>query len=140
MTELKFVPAPEAGVEPAADRAGRLHMEIKRLEAELAALKPDLVAQAAFKEGCRTGHLAGNRFKVAVELRENVTWDQDKVEALRDEMPEEAFVAAWRWKFEAASKRAMDDALAGPWGDRIREARTVRPGSPGLTFKALEDC
>jgi hypothetical protein len=140
MTGLRTAPADAGEGLSAADRAGRLHEEKKRIEAELERLKPELAAQATFKGGSRTGHLSGSRYKVTVQLRENVSWSQDGLELARAAMGDEEFFRTFRWRFEPRSKKDLDEALkTSPHADIIRRACTTKEGSPYLTFTLLGD-
>jgi hypothetical protein len=126
---------------PAADRAGQLHEEIRRKTEELSELKAELAREAVYKEGCRTGHLAGNVFAVTVQLRETVKWDQKALESLRGEMGDGDFFKVFRWTFEPDSKKALDAALEySPWARKIRDAFKASPAAPSVTFKRMEDC
>jgi hypothetical protein len=123
------------------DRAGVIHAEIAQKTLELRDLKTVIAKMASYKEGSKTGHIDGELFSATVQLKENVTWDQNKLEALRVLMGEEEFFKVFQWKFEPKSKKILDGALEfGQFGNQIREAFTVSPGSPQLSFKKLESC
>jgi hypothetical protein len=124
-----------------ADRAGVLYSEIAERETEMKAVKEALVPYVEFRDGCATGHLTGRRFAVKVLRKENVKWDQGKLDALRRDMGDEAFFRVFRWSFEPVSKKTLDAVIEfSEHGPRIREAFTSRPGSPQFTFLPLEDC
>lgn len=130
--------------------------DISSLIAEGAALKADidsktarlrdinlaLASLASFPEGKATAKLAGSGYAVKIQKRENVKWDQAKLEAARSSMGNEAFFSVFAWKFEPKSKKILDGFLG--YGDpsyaaMIEDARTVSDGAPQVTYEAIEE-
>ena len=121
------------------DRAGALDAEVKRKTEELRTMKARVAELAEYKEGSKTGHAFGGRFKITVSLRENVKWDQDALNKLRDKMGDEEFFKVFEWAFEPKSKKLLDGAIEfGRFGEAIKGTFTTTPGAPQVTFKPIE--
>jgi hypothetical protein len=136
MTELQMSRAVSL-----ADRAGALHEKIREMTAELDRLKEELAPLAEFKPGSQTGHLTGTRWAVTVQKKENVKWDQGKLDGLRAVMGDDRFFEVFKFTYEPVSKKASDGAIAfGAFGKDISGAMTVTAGKPYVSFKIMEDC
>jgi hypothetical protein len=144
LTLVENVAAPEGAVaaedlSDLIDRAGALDVEVKRKTEELRSMKARLAELAEYKEGSKTGHAFGGRFKITVSLRENVKWDQEALNRLRDAMGDEEFFKVFEWAFEPRSKKLLDGAIEfGRFGEAIKGTFTTAPGAPQVTFKPIE--
>jgi hypothetical protein len=119
-----------------------LKQGIDQMTAKLRDINKELASLAEFKNGGKTGHLVGAGYKVRVQLKENVTWDQDKLRQLREHMPAEQFDKLFRMLFDPASKKLIDGFLEK--GDRdlaqgIRWAMQVKAGTPQVTYEPMEE-
>ena len=122
------------------DRAGILDAEVKRKTEELRALKVRLAGLAEYKEGSKTGHAFGDRFKITVSLKENVKWNQEGLNKLRDKMGDAKFFKVFDWEFVPKSKKILDGAIEFDevFGKDIMGTFTTTPGAPQVTFKPIE--
>jgi predicted transcriptional regulator len=127
-------------VESMIREAAALDREIKTKTERLRELKEKLAGLVTFEDGKKTGRLVGAGHVVKVQLRENVSWDQSKLETARQAIGNDDFFRPFSWKFEPASKKALDAFLEyHPKADLVKQAMTVKDGSPQVTFESIED-
>ena len=121
------------------DLAGAVHAEIKDREKRLSEIKGRIAEAAVYKGDSKTAHLDGLRYAVTVQKKENVKWDQGKLEELREAAGDGEFFKVFKWTFEPHSKKLLDGALEfGAHRELIKAAMAVTPGSPTFTFKPME--
>jgi hypothetical protein len=119
-----------------------LKQAIDHMTAKLRDINKELAALAEFKDGGKTGHLAGAGYKVRVQLKDNVSWDQEKLRQLRDHLPAGHFDRLFRMVFEPASKKILDSFLEHGEPDLIegiRWAMQVKTGAPQVTYEQMEE-
>jgi hypothetical protein len=121
------------------DWAALLKEKIATQTEELRKVNLELVKQAEFKDGAKTGHAYGQHYSAKVQLKENVKWDQDKLAGIRSAMGDAEFFKVLTWKFEPKNAKTLAGALEfGQHKELIEGARTVTEGSPTVTFERLE--
>lgn len=132
-----------AAADPAAlvDRAALLKDKITTLTDELRQINETLAGTADFKPGSKTGHISGRHFAAKISLRENVKWDQPRLNEARAVMGDAEFFRVFKWTFEPVSAKTLAGALEfGQHAELIEAARTVTEGTPYVTFEKLESC
>lgn len=115
--------------------------QLKMLQDKLRQINAALAGVAVFPDGKNTAHLAGNGYAVKIQRRENVKWNQDKLENCRRAMGNDEFFNVFTWEFKPASAKALDGFMK--YGDQhfsalINDARTVTPGAPQVTYQTIE--
>lgn len=119
-----------------------LKLELDQKQALLREIAAELAESAPFPEGKKTAHIIGAGYDVTVQRRENVKWDQKKLEAARQAMGNEDFFKVFAWEFKPASAKALNGFL--DYGDpahveAVRGARTLTQGAPSITFAPIEE-
>ena len=123
------------------DQAAELKEEISVKTERLRNLNVEIAGQAEFAEGSKTGHAFGCHYSAKVALKENVKWDQVKLEALRAKIGDEDFFKIFKWTFEPKSAKTLAGAVEfGGHSREIEAARTVTAGTPYVTYERLESC
>lgn len=121
-------------------------MEIKaRMDADkarLASINATLANLATYKEGSNTGHIYDANYHVKVTRKVNVKWDQAELSRARNALGDDLFFEVFKWKYEPASKKALDGFLQ--YGDKmmvalVEAAKTETPGTPAVEYETLED-
>lgn len=125
------------------DEAAALDNEIRQKTEQLRELKKTLAEAAIYRDGSKTGRLVSTNFEVTIQQRDNVKWDQTKLNEARLAMGDAAFFKIMKWTFEPTSAKTLNGFLE--FGDQgqaglIAAARTVTPGAPAVTFERLESC
>ena len=120
----------------------QLKMELDARQAQLREIAAELAESAPFPEGKKTAHIIGAGYDVTVQRRENVKWDQKKLEACRQRMGNENFFKVFAWEFKPASAKLLNGFL--DYGDpahvdAVKDARTVTQGAPSITFAPVEE-
>lgn len=118
-----------------------LKATVEALQSRLREVNAALAEFADFPEGRNTARIAGAGYEVKIQRRENVKWDQAKLEAVREAMGNDEFFSVFAWKFEPKSKKALDGFLG--YGDpsyasMIEDARTVSAGAPQVTYEPID--
>jgi hypothetical protein len=120
------------------DHAGMLKQEIADKSAKLKELNEIIEASCDFS-GSKTANLFGGAFKVKVQAKTTIKWDQDALENLRNNIGDAEFTKVFKWKYEHASAKDLDGAVKyGAFADQIRECYTETKASSTFTFEALE--
>jgi hypothetical protein len=90
--------------------------------------------------GKKTAHAFSAGHKVTVQLRENVRWDQTKLEQVRESIGNDEFLTIMRPEWKPRSKKDLDGYLAhGQHAEGFRWAMEVREGAPLVKYEALEE-
>jgi hypothetical protein len=132
----------QALTEALVDAAGFLHESLDEDKRKLDAVRAALAPRVAYPEGRKTAHVGGRAWEATVQRKDNVHWNQEALDALRQDIGEEAFRKVFRFKWEPQSQKALDVALSEhcPFAAALRAAFTVREGTPSVSFKRLEVC
>jgi len=122
------------------DRAASLKQEIAEKTEELRACNLAIAKnEAEYKPGSKTGHAFGNNFKAKVQLKTNVTWDQEALEFHRFKLGEDMFFHLFKWKFEPREGKAIENFIKfNEYGPILAKARTEKEGTPSITFEKIE--
>lgn len=120
--------------------AAQLDADIKTKTARLRDLKGQ-IADAAEKNG-KTGKVTAGGYAAKVQQKENVTWDQAKLEQARLAIGNDAFFRTFKWEFKPENKKKLDAFL--DYGEPahvqiVQSAMTVKPGAPSVTIEAVQD-
>ena len=111
---------------------------IEKATEKLRKINQEIAQQAEFKDGSKTGHLVGGGFTVTLSLRENVKWDQAKIQQIISLIPTAAGCFKTEYKpdnkkLDAAISRSEELEKAVSW------ARTVTPGAPTVTYEPIQE-
>ena len=91
-------------------------------------------SEAKFEAGKSTAHIVDGELDIKVTCKENVTFDQNALNAARVELGDGTFLKVFKWKWEP-NKKQLDAFLemAPPsQSDMIRRAMTTKPGAPSV--------
>lgn len=119
-----------------------LKNEIDSKTKRLREINKQLAELAEYKAGSKTGSLVGAGYKVKVQLKETISWDQDKLDDTRQCLGDEVFFKVFKWKFEPQSKKDLDGFLEyadEKYRSPILGAMTVKPAQPQVKYERLED-
>jgi hypothetical protein len=111
---------------------------IDQATAKLREINSALAEAAEYSDGSRTGHIYGAGYKVKVALRDNVKWDQERINQILQLIPSAAGCFKTEYKpdnkkLDAAIARSEELEKAVGW------ARTVTPGAPTVTYELVEE-
>lgn len=125
-----------SGPEALIREAAALKRRIRSLQDRLNELETEIAAQASFKPGAKTGRLAAGGWCAVVQLKENITWDQDRLLQIRDHIGERRFGELFRAEYRPHNMKAVHAAmLDAELGEALRWAMTVKPGKPYVTYE-----
>jgi hypothetical protein len=120
------------------DELGGLKAKADGIAARMREIRQTLDAEIDFGDKA-TAHLYGQRFKIKVERKSEIKWNQDRIEALRGLMPEADFTRLFKWTYSHSGKKILDDYLASsPFRDDIRDACEVIERTNAYTYDAIE--
>ncbi|UQZ90856.1 hypothetical protein C4J81_17225 [Deltaproteobacteria bacterium Smac51] len=138
---LQF-PQPLEKMETAAlvDMAAAIKEEITTQTEKLRQINLILVDRAIYKSGSKTGYAAGRHYSAKVQIKENESWDQEKLEAARTKMGDVDFFRVFKWDFRPVSAKILSGAIEfGAHAELLKAARTIKPGAPQVSFDLLEE-
>jgi len=120
-----------AALKESIDEATKRLRDVNRRLAEL----------AVFPEGKKTAHLEGAGFKVDIQKKEYIKFDQTKLDVARKTMGNDLFLKPFTYVFKERSKKDLDAFLA--YGDAalaamVREAMEISEGAPQVTYRPVE--
>lgn len=120
------------------DIKARMDADKKRLQN----INKQLADIAEYKEGSNTGHIYDSNLHVKVQRKTNVKWDQKELNRARTALGDDIFFEVFKWKYEPASKKALDGFMQ--YGDKtcvdlVRGAMTETPGTPAVEYELLEE-
>lgn len=139
-SHTKPAPLPAMSLADAVDRAAGLKARATAITEELRQLNLFIAEKAEYKEGQQTGHAAGAHFIAKVQRRENVKWDQGKLEAVRAEVGDESFWGPFTFEIKPRPARDFTAKLAALPPEAVAAvmaARTATPGAPAVTYEEL---
>ena len=114
--------------------------EIDRIAKRNKEIAERLDSMAQYREGSMTGHVLVDGYEVTMTHRINTTWDQRKLEAVRQIAGDQEFAVAFTYKFEPRSKADLDAyiRLAPPRVvQAIAAAKTDKPGATSCEIKEV---
>jgi hypothetical protein len=123
-------------------QGSHLKEQLNSATAALMEIHKKLAEVAPFKDGAKSTSVYGAGYKVRIQLRDNVSWSQEKLQQAKGFLPEDQWNALFKTVFEPSSKKALDSFFAN--GDPnlvggIRWAMTVKPGQPNVTYERIEE-
>lgn len=121
-----------------AERFAAIKETQKTLEQEINEIIPRLEAGAQFKDGSKTGHLSVPGFKVKVEQKENISWDQEKLQIARAKLGDEAFHALFKAEYKPVSSAVLK-AAPEELKKMLAWASEVKPAKPYVTYERIKE-
>lgn len=107
----------------------------ERLDAAQSAfdnLRLEIAKETTFPPGSKTAHHVFDGLKVTVQLRENVSWDQDKLAEVQKRFPAE-FPQFFKTEFKPVTAKALE-FVPEQMKKGVEWAKTVKQGTPGITI------
>ena len=111
-----------------------------RIEADTAKLREinkQLEAHADFGEK-KTAHMVASNIKATIQRKENVKWDQTRLEQIKGFFPEFSSFFSIQYKPDNKKIGAMLETRT-EFADAIRYCREVSPGAPQVKYERIED-
>ena len=132
-------PGPEA-VSSLVQEGAALKARIDSDTARLREINRELAEQATFPDGKNTAKIEENGVKATIQLKTYTKYDQEKLDAARRAMGNEAFLKPFTYEFKPRSKKDLDAFLA--YGDpaqtaMVRDAMTITEGAPQVTYEQV---
>jgi len=119
----------------------RLKGQIEAAQAQLRKINLELGARAEFRDGKQTACLFGAGYRVKISLRENVSWDQEKLLKLAEFLPKGKFNELFKVVYEPTSKKTIDGFIAHGDPDLaagVKWCMTVKPAAPQVAYERME--
>jgi hypothetical protein len=127
-------------VENLVREGARLKAQISTAEAKLKEINARLAEIASFEPGSKTAHLVAAGYRVKIQRREYVSWDQEKLEQIRAHIGEQKFNGIFKIEYKPHGMKTINAALLDPeMGDALRWAMTVKDGAPSVSYEPLEE-
>jgi hypothetical protein len=119
--------------------AFRLKQVIDVHTSRLRDINKKIAESAVFGDGRSTTTILGQHIKAKIRLRDNVKWDQQRLEQVRSHFPDET-MAVFVPKYEPRGKAALDGMCAQneEFAKAVDWCRTVTPGAPSVTYELIE--
>lgn len=121
-----------------------LKAKIATAKARLDEINKEIAARAEFKAGSKTATMAADGVMAKVQLRENVSWNQDALRAAYQHIGADEFRRVFTYEFKPVGYHQVNAWLTDPsvpaiWRDMVANARTVKAGAPSVTFSSVEE-
>jgi hypothetical protein len=127
-------------VEDLVREGARLKAQIATAESKLKEINARLAEIAHFEPGSKTAHLVAAGYRVKVQRREYVSWDQEKLQQIRAHVGDLRFGGTFKVEYKPHNMKAVNAALMDPeMGEALRWAMTVKEGAPSVTYELLEE-
>lgn len=109
----------------------------------LAQINAAIAGMATFSGACKTARLAASGYVAKVQRKETVTWDQKALWKAVQVMGVPEFKKAFTFEYKPKSAKELNAYMAAPdtpdeYRKLIDAARTVKEGSPSVTFEFVE--
>jgi hypothetical protein len=112
-----------------------LKQKIDNMTAELRAINKQIADAAEYKNGSKTGHIMTADIAVKIVRRENVKWQQDRLETVKSHFKDQ-FDTLVKYEIKPdmkkISKAGGDIARAFEWAKEIAEA------SPSVSYELIQ--
>lgn len=111
------------------------------IKARLADINKTLETMAEFC-GKKTATIVGGGYRVKIQKRTNVRWDQAKLNEARQMMGNDEFFKAFTWRFEPKGARQLAEYFEATQehnANIIKAAMTEKPGAPDVTYEPIEE-
>lgn len=110
----------------------------------LAQINAAIAGMATFSGACKTARLAASGYVAKVQRKETVTWDQKALWKAVQVMGVSEFKKAFTFEYKPKSSKELKDYMAAPdtpdeYRKLIDAARTVKEGSPAVTYEFVEE-
>jgi hypothetical protein len=129
-----------SGMAAKVEELGNLKAEADRIAARIRALKDGIDAAVEFEGGKKSATLFSDSWKVTIHRKNDIKWDQDRIEAIRARMPEDDFFGLFKWEYRHASKKVLDAHLARPeYSGMLAEAFTEIPRPNSYIIEPLDE-
>ena len=111
---------------------------ISTMTERLREINAQLAECADFPNGGKTGRLIGGGYLIKVVLRDNIKWDQERIQQMISHLP--AAVECFKAEYKPDNRKlekvmAKDEAVE----KAVAWARTITPGAPTVTYERLEE-
>lgn len=103
-----------------------LKSQLAQLEEKIKTEQSLYAEKIVFKDNKKTGYLEQDGFKLKMEKKETITWDQEKLRALRIQLTDEVFRPYFKFEWKHADKKALDIFIKTPQGAPLMDAMTIK--------------
>lgn len=95
-------------LEQAITEAVAVKHQMEELKSRYADLQAEIIAKVQIPEGKRTGYAESGNVRARVQVTEKYKWDQEKLNAARAAMGDNAFLKAFTFEWKPVDKKAID--------------------------------
>ena len=99
-------------LEQAITEAVAVKRQMEELKSRYADLQAEIIAMVRIPEGKRTGYAESGNVRARVQVTEKYKWDQEKLNAARAAMGDNAFLKAFTFEWKPVDKKAVDIFLS----------------------------
>ena len=99
-------------LEQAITEAVAVKRQMEELKSRYADLQAEIIARVQIPEGKRTGYAESGNVRARVQVTEKYKWDQEKLNAARATMGDNAFLKAFTFEWKPVDKKAIDIFLS----------------------------
>ena len=99
-------------LEQAITEAVAVKRQMEELKSRYADLQAEIIAKVQIPEGKRTGYAESGNVRARVQVTEKYKWDQEKLNAARATMGDNAFLKAFTFEWKPVDKKAIDIFLS----------------------------
>lgn len=120
-------------------RGSELKIQIAAMTEELHSVNMALAKVATFLPNSKTGHLMEAGIRVKVSLRENVKYLQDRLQQVKDLIPE-SFNRVFVYEYKPVSTKELTAAMAenDEFAKAVEWSREIKPGMPTVTYERID--
>ena len=113
---------------------GELKAAIAEMTAHLRAINLEIAENMEFGNK-KSSTITEGGWSAKVTQRENIKWDQKRLEKLRSHVGDEDFFSTFKVEFKPIGAKALE---ISPFLQEIQFCRTVTPGAPSVVYKEVE--
>ncbi len=95
-------------LEQAITEAVAVKRQMEELKSRYADLQAEIIAKVQIPDGKRTGYAESGNVRARVQVTEKYKWDQEKLNAARAAMGDNAFLKAFTFEWKPVDKKAID--------------------------------
>lgn len=95
-------------LEQAITEAVAVKHQMEELKSRYADLQAEIIAKVQIPEGKRTGYAESGNVRARVQVTEKYKWDQEKLNAARAAMGDNAFLKAFTFEWKPVNKKVID--------------------------------
>ena len=99
-------------LEVAITEAVAVKRQMEELKSRYADLQAEIIAKVQIPDGKRTGYAESGNIRARVQVTEKYKWDQEKLNAARATMGDNAFLKAFTFEWKPVDKKAIDIFLS----------------------------